>query len=95
MQKVTIRGHLWYHQYEQKGGDAIDFVRKFYNKDYARAVEMLLNGGGQAITSPIIEKEHKPFKLPQKNDRMSRLFLICCLLVVLIKMCFMNLCVER
>ena len=73
-QKVTIRGHLWYHQYEQKGGDAIDFVRKFYNKDYARAVEMLLNGGGQAITSPIIEKEHKPFKLPQKNDRMSRLF---------------------
>lgn len=21
-QKVTIRGHLWYHQYEQKGGDA-------------------------------------------------------------------------
>lgn len=74
LQKVTIRGHLWYHQYEQKGGDAIDFVRKFYNKDYARAVEMLLNGGGQAITSPIIEKEHKPFKLPQKNDRMSRLF---------------------
>lgn len=73
-QKVTIRGHLWYHQYEQKGGDAIDFVRKFYNKDYARAVEILLNGGGQAITSPIIEKEHKPFQLPQKNDRMSRLF---------------------
>lgn len=73
-QKVTIRGHLWYHQYEQKGGDAIDFVRKFYNKDYAQAVEMLLNGGGQITTSPIIEKEHKPFKLPQKNDRMSRLF---------------------
>ena len=74
-QKVTIRGHLWYHQYEQKGGDAIDFVRRFYNKDYAEAVEMLLNGGGgQIITSPIIEKEHKPFKLPQKNDRMSRLF---------------------
>ena len=70
-QKVTIRGHLWYHQYEQKGGDAIDFVRRFYNKDYAEAVEMLLNGGGgQIITSPIIEKEHKPFKLPQKNDRM-------------------------
>lgn len=73
-QKVTIRGHLWYHQYEQKGGDAIDFVRKFYNKDYAQAVEMLLNGGGEITTSPIIEKEHKPFKLPQKNDRMSRLF---------------------
>ena len=74
-QKVTIRGHLWYHQYEQKGGDAIDFVRKFYNKDYAEAVQMLLNNGGsQIITSPPIEKEHKPFKLPPRNDRMSRVF---------------------
>lgn len=74
-QKVTIRGHLWYHQYEQKGGDAVDFVRRFYNKDYAEAVEMLLNGnGGQIITSPPIEKEHKPFELPPRNDRMSRVF---------------------
>ena len=72
-QKVTIRGHLWYHQYEQKGGDAVDFVRRFYNKDYAEAVEMLLNGG-QLITSPPIEKEHKPFELPPRNDRMNRVF---------------------
>lgn len=74
-QKVTIRGHLWYHQYEQKGGDAIDFIRKFYNKDYAEAVQMLLsNYGGQITTSPPIEKEHKPFELPPRNDRMSRVF---------------------
>ena len=74
-QKVTIRGHLWYHQYEQKGGDAVDFVCRFYNKDYAEAVEMLLNGiGGQIITSPSIEKSHKPFELPPRNDRMSRVF---------------------
>lgn len=74
-QKVTIRGHLWYHQYEQKGGDAVGFVRRFYNKDYAEAVQMLLNNGGsQIITSPPIEKEHKPFKLPPRNDRMSRVF---------------------
>lgn len=72
-QKVTIRGHLWYHQYEQKGGDAVDFVRRFYNEDYAEAVEMLLNNcGGQIITSPSIEKSHKPFELPPRNDRMSR-----------------------
>ena len=31
-EKVTIRGNLWYHQYEEVGGDAIDFVRKFYPK---------------------------------------------------------------
>ena len=74
-QKVTIRGHLWYHQYEQKGGDAVDFVRRFYNKDYAEAVEMLLNNcGGQIIASPLIEKEHNPFELPPRNDRMSRAF---------------------
>lgn len=72
-QKVTIRGHLWYHQYEQKGGDAVDFVRRFYNKDYAEAVEMLLNNcDGQIITSPPIEKEHKPFEVPPRNDRMNR-----------------------
>ena len=74
-QNVTIRGHLWYHQYEQKGGDAVDFVRRFYNKDYTEAVQMLLNNGdSQIITSPPIEKEHKPFKLPPRNDRMSRVF---------------------
>ena len=74
-QKVTIRGHLWYHQYEQKGGDAVDFVCRFYNKDYAEAVEMLLNNcDGQIITSPPIEKSHKPFQLPPRNDRMSRVF---------------------
>lgn len=73
--KVTIRGHLWYHQYEQTGGDAVDFVRRFYNKDYAEAVEMLLNNcSGQIITSPPMEKECKPFELPPRNDRMNRLF---------------------
>lgn len=35
---------------------------------------MLLNGGGQIITSPTIERVHKPFELPPRNDRMSRLF---------------------
>ncbi len=74
-QKVTIRGNLWYHQYEQKGGDAVDFVRRFYHKDYAEAVEMLLDvDGGQLIASPPIEKSHKPFELPPRNDRMSRVF---------------------
>lgn len=35
---------------------------------------LLNNGGSQIITSPPIEKEHKPFKLPPRNDRMSRVF---------------------
>ena len=54
-QKVTIRGNLWFHQYDQQGGDAIDFVRRFYNKDYPEAVEYLLGGrnGTLAVSTPI------------------------------------------
>ena len=26
--KVTVRGNLWFHQYDHEGGDAIDFVRR-------------------------------------------------------------------
>ena len=33
-QKVTIRGNVWFHQYERVGGDAIDFVQRFYSLDY-------------------------------------------------------------
>ncbi|MCI9448948.1 MAG: DUF3991 domain-containing protein [Clostridiales bacterium] len=74
-QKVTVRGNLWYHQYEEVGGDAIDFVRRFYNKDYPEAMEYLLGGsGGTLITSPPIVKEVKPFKLPPKNDTMRRVY---------------------
>ena len=40
-QKVTIRGNLWFHQYDRVGGDAVDFVRRFYNKTYPEAVAFL------------------------------------------------------
>ena len=57
-QKVTIRGNLWYHQYDRVGGDAIDFVRRFYNKSYTQAMEYLLgNGDGTLITVPPVVKE--------------------------------------
>ena len=74
-QKVTIRGNLWYHQYEQVGGDAVDFVRRFYNKSYPEAMEYLLGGsGGTLAVSPSVQKEEKPFVLPPKNDNMRRVF---------------------
>ncbi len=72
-QKVTVRGNLWFHQYERVGGDAIDFVRRFYNKSYPEAVEYLLgNSGGTIRTSPPVVKEVKPFELPPKNENNSR-----------------------
>lgn len=74
-QKVTIRGNLWFHQYDRIGGDTIDFVRRFYNKDYPEAMEFLLSGcNGTLVTSPPVVKEAKPFKLPPKNDNMRRVF---------------------
>ena len=73
--KVTVRGNLWYHQYEEVGGDAIDFVRRYYNKSYPEAVEYLLGGCSCTLAvSPPIEKESKPFGLPPKNDRLSRVY---------------------
>ncbi len=75
-QKVTIRGNLWFHQYEQKGGDAIDFVRRFYNKSYPEAMVYLLGGASGVLTvSPPIEKKTaEPFVLPEKNDNMRRVY---------------------
>ena len=72
-QKVTIRGNLWYHQYDRVGGDAIDFVRRFYNKSYPEAMEYLLgNCNGVLIISPPVIKEKKPFKLPKPYCNMDR-----------------------
>lgn len=74
-EKVTVRGNLWFHQYEQVGGDAIDFVRRFYNKLYPEAMEFLLGRSGGVLTvSTPVQKEEKPFVLPPKNDNMRRVF---------------------
>ncbi len=75
-QKVTIRGNLWFHQYERQGGDAIDFVRRFYHKDYPEAVEYLLGGcnGTLSVSPPIERKPSKPFELPPRNDNMRRVY---------------------
>ena len=75
-QKVTIRGNLWFHQYDQQGGDAIDFVRRFYNKDYPEAVSYLLGGcnGMLSVSPPIERKPPKPFELPPRNENMRRVY---------------------
>ena len=70
-QKVTIRGHLWYHQYEQVGGDAVGFVCRFYGKSYPDAAQFLLSQEhcGQLLIPPTPEKE---FILPDANSTMQR-----------------------
>lgn len=72
-QRITIRGNLWFHQYDRVGGDTIDFVRRFYNKTYPEAMEYLLgNSGGTIATMPPIEKKKKPFELPKPYRNMDR-----------------------
>lgn len=73
-QKVTLRGNLWFHQYEQVGGDAVDFACHFYGMDYPEAVQMLLSMG-----VPPVRESSKPFdipefQLPPKHDNMRRVY---------------------
>lgn len=72
-QKVTIRGHLWFHQYEQVGGDAIDFVRRYYRMSYPEAVAFLLNNGTESpdISLPAVKKS---FVLPPPNENNRRVY---------------------
>ncbi len=73
--KVSIKGNYWYHQYEQVGGDAVDFIKKFENKSYPDAVLYLLEEQGERVTMPESEEEPpKPFELPKKNSDMRRVY---------------------
>ena len=73
--KITIRGNKWYHHYEQDGGTAIDFVKRFYDMDYPQAVQMLLGANsGSLVYSESKQKEKKTFALPEPNGNMRRVF---------------------
>ena len=72
-QKVTIRRNLWYHQYEQVGGDAVGFVRKFMGKSYVEAVEYLLQYNGEPLPEHP-QRKRGSFSLPEANRNMKRVF---------------------
>lgn len=74
-QKVTIRGNLWFHQYERMGGDALDFVQRYFQKSFPEAVEYLLGSGcGTLTASPVVQREPTTFTLPKRNDNMRRVY---------------------
>ena len=58
-ERVTIRGNLWYHQYEQKGGNAVSFVQKFMDKTYVEAMKFILGDGAGEIKQ-VEPKQAKP-----------------------------------
>lgn len=75
--KVTVRGNEWFHQYQREGGDAIAFVRRWYNLDFPEAVTFLLQEQGLAVPNPgdtPKQKEKKPFVLPEAHSDMRRVY---------------------
>lgn len=76
--KVTIRENQWYSQYEQTGGGAVKFLRKFFGMTYPEAVRSLLGeSAGQEIRAAGKEKpkpEPKNFSPPPPHSDMRRLY---------------------
>lgn len=76
-QRVTIRGNLWFHQYEQVGGDAIDFACRFYGMDYPEAVQLMLamrSVGVEAVRGTVEPFAKQPLELPPKHENMRRVY---------------------
>jgi len=73
-QKVTIRGNLWFHQYEQVGGDAVDFACRFYGLDYREAVLTLTSMGVGMIREPVEPFAKKPLEIPEAHENMRRVY---------------------
>lgn len=76
-QRVTIRGNLWFHQYEQVGGDAIDFACRFYGMGYQEAVQLMLamhTVGVETVQGAVEPFAKQPLELPPKHDNMRRVY---------------------
>lgn len=72
--KVTLRGNLWFDQYEQVGGDAVDFACHFNGMDYPEAVRHLNGMGVSWITTPAQQTQRSPLELPARADNMRRVY---------------------
>ena len=87
-ERVTIRGHLWFDQYTQKGGDAVDFFRYFYGESEEQATAMLLNCSLSdleklpARSPPGLprtkQEEPKHLEIPPAHSNMRRAFAYLC-----------------
>lgn len=75
--KVTIRGNKWFHHYDNEGGTAVDFVRRFFNVDFPEAMQILLGGNYGTLeisNQPISKRPMKLFVLPEANNNMRRVY---------------------
>lgn len=70
---VTIRGCQWFDHDSRQGGNAISFVRFFYNRTYPEAVTMLLDEM-YPCAPKAAEEPPKPFALSPVNSDMRRVY---------------------
>ena len=87
-ERVTIRGHLWFDQYTQKGGDAVDFFHYFYGESEEQAAAMLLNcsvadleklpARSLPMSSHPKQEEPKQLEFPPAHSNMRRVFAYLC-----------------
>jgi len=84
-ERVTIRGNLWFNQYIQEGGNAVDFLRYFYNCSEESAVEALCGSSTVSLpawtkpSQPYPKEEEKPLlEIPVASTNMRRVFAYLC-----------------
>lgn len=87
-ERVTIRNNVWFDQYTQKGGDAVDFFRYFYGESEEQAAAVLLNCSVADLEklparSPpraalTTDKREKALEIPPANATMRRVFAYLC-----------------
>ena len=87
-ERVTIRNNVWFDQYTQKGGDAVDFFRYFYGESEEQTAAMLLNCSVAdleklpACSPPMSSRpkleEPKQLEIPPANKDMRRVFAYLC-----------------
>ena len=87
-ERVTIRNNVWFNQYTQKGGDAVDFFHYFYGESEEQAAAMLLNCSVTDLKNlparsssnfPRTKKEEpKQPEIPPAHGNMRRVFAYLC-----------------
>ena len=81
-QIVSIKDNLWFHHYDQIGGNTVGFVQHFFGFSYPEALEFILGEEAQperfaSFTKTAVKEVHikeADFKLPEKNHDMRHVF---------------------
>ena len=67
-ERVTIRGHLWFNQYTQEGGDAVKFLQYFYGYSEEDAVAHHLGEKYASQPRAWLRNKDAPLALPRRNQ---------------------------